>query len=97
MTHSSQKHYTFVHELCKSYVELGMYTGHNVRLINLLTKVKEKERMERQTSVLSIEPEPRHWQSSALSTKSLLNRQTFVSPSSLMHCQGLLADLPTSH
>ena len=44
----------------------------SLRLRNLLTQVKEKERMEGQTSVWNIEPGPSDWESSAPSTRPLL-------------------------
>jgi len=37
-----------------------------------MTQVKEKERMERQTSIWSIEPEPSDWESSTPNTRPLL-------------------------
>ena len=51
---------------------MGVHDNSTKLLISISGDSGEEERMKRQTSVLSIEPGPSDWESSAPSTKPLL-------------------------
>ena len=57
---------------CSVCLDLLTSPGDGLRLIIILVKEKDKEGIERQTSVWSIEPGPKYWKSGTISTKPLL-------------------------